>query len=74
MENLMTIADVAEKMSLTEWAIRRYVQQKTIPYLKIGAAVRFLPSEVEEWIKANRKPQKPKATKKTGLPYGREDV
>lgn len=64
MENLMTIADVAEKMNLTEAAIRRYVLKKTIPYFKVGAAVRFLPSEVEEWFKANRKPPKAKAVKK----------
>lgn len=64
MENLMTIADVAEKMSLTESAIRKFVQQKTIPYLKVGAAVRFLPSEVEEWLKTRRKMLMPKATKK----------
>ena len=54
MESLMTIADVAEKMNLTEAAIRKFVLLKTIPFVKVGATVRFIPSDVEEWIKERR--------------------
>ena len=63
MESLMTIADVAEKMNLTEAAIRKFVLLKTIPFVKVGAAVRFIPSEVEDWIKEQRE-AKPENNKK----------
>ena len=55
METLMTIADLAEKMRLSEATIRKYVLEKSVPYLKIGAAVRFLPSEIEKWVEARKK-------------------
>ena len=54
MDTLMTIADVAEKMQLTEAAIRKFILQKTVPYIKIGGSIRFNPSEIEEWIKTYR--------------------
>ena len=54
MDTLMTIADVAEKMQLTEAAIRKFILQKTVPYIKIGGSIRFNPSEIEEWIKNYR--------------------
>ena len=55
METLMTIADVVEKTQFTEAAIRKFVSKETIPYHKLGAAIRFRPSEIEEWINANYK-------------------
>ena len=54
MDTLMTITDVAEKMQLTEAAIRKFILQKTVPYIKIGGSIRFNPSEIEEWIKTYR--------------------
>ena len=65
METLMTIADVAEKLQLTEATIRKYVLAKVIPYIKIGAAIRFRPSEIEEWINDNQK-SIPQSVKKPG--------
>ena len=56
METLMTIADLAEKMRLTESTIRSYVLHKRVPYVKIGAAIRFSPTEIEEWLKSKVKP------------------
>ena len=55
METLMTIADLAEKMRLTESTIRKYVLEKSVPYIKIGAAVRFRPTEIEQWMDAKKK-------------------
>ena len=65
METLMTIKEVAETVKLTVAGVRKLILKKGIPYFKVGAAIRFRPSEIEEWIekrretlilKANRKP------------------
>jgi excisionase family DNA binding protein len=53
METLMTVGEVAGVTKLTVATLRKYVLRKTIPFVKIGAAVRFKPSEIEKWI--NRK-------------------
>jgi hypothetical protein len=47
METYLTIAGLVK---LSEQTIRRYVLNRTIPYLKIYKAVRFRPSEIETWI------------------------
>jgi excisionase family DNA binding protein len=53
METLMTVSDVAGITKLAVATVRKYVLRKTIPFVKIGTAVRFRPSEIEGWI--NRK-------------------
>ena len=63
METLMTIADLAERMQITESVIRKHILKKVVPYIKIGAAIRFVPSEIEEWIKTGCKRGKPIADK-----------
>ena len=53
MENLMAVREVAQKLCLTEAAIRNYVLKKKIPCYKIGGAVRFGKQEIEEWVKSD---------------------
>jgi excisionase family DNA binding protein len=50
METLMTVDEVAGITKLAAATVRKYVLRKTIPFVKIGAAVRFKPSEIEKWI------------------------
>jgi len=50
MEVYLTIEEMALMLKLSEQTIRRYVFNKTIPYRKIGKAVRFRLSEIEKWI------------------------
>jgi excisionase family DNA binding protein len=52
METLLTIAEVAEAVKLSEQTIRRYVLQRTIPFHKVIKAIRFRPSEIEAWVSA----------------------
>ena len=54
METLMTIRDVAEKVRLTVAGVRKLILKKDIPYFKVGAAIRFRPSEIEEWMEKRR--------------------
>jgi excisionase family DNA binding protein len=50
MENLLTVKELAAVLKLTEQTIQRYVLRKEIPYRKIMRAVRFRPSEIDQWI------------------------
>jgi excisionase family DNA binding protein len=42
--------ELAAALKLTEQTIQRYVLRKEIPYHKIMRAVRFRPSEINQWI------------------------
>jgi len=51
---LLTIDDVADRLSTTERHIRRLVFERRIPYRKIGRFVRFHPDDLTEYIAAQR--------------------
>jgi excisionase family DNA binding protein len=51
---LLDIADVAERLNVTERFVRRLVFERRIPFLKVGHFVRFEPADVERWITATR--------------------
>ncbi len=48
---LMDIPTVAEHLGVTDRFVRRLVEERRIPFLKIGKYVRFDPREVERWMK-----------------------
>jgi excisionase family DNA binding protein len=50
MESLLNIFDVSEITKIKVATLRKYVLRGTIPFRKLGAAVRFKPSEIEAWI------------------------
>ena len=50
METLLTVEEVTGLLKMAEQTIRRYVLKRSIPFRKIGKAVRFRPSEVERWV------------------------
>jgi excisionase family DNA binding protein len=60
----MNITELAEVMKLKETTIRKYVLENSIPFIKIGAAVRFRPSEIEQWIEARKRNSHLTAVKK----------
>jgi predicted DNA-binding transcriptional regulator AlpA len=49
-EELLDVNDVARITKLSVAAIRKFVLQRQIPYHKLLKAVRFRPSEVDDWI------------------------
>jgi excisionase family DNA binding protein len=49
-ETLLTIAELAKALKLAEQTIRRWVFRREIPFLKIGKAVRFRPSDITKWV------------------------
>ena len=43
---LLTVNQVAKACNVSHRTVDNWIKRKTIPYLKIGASVRFKPSEV----------------------------
>lgn len=54
LEPLLTVADVASILQVSEETIRKYVRMEVIPYVKLTpgrmSAVRFREESLEEWI------------------------
>jgi excisionase family DNA binding protein len=53
---LLDVAEVAEVLKTTPRHVRRLVEERRIPYLKVGRFVRFDPDDVEIWLAAHRVP------------------
>ena len=50
----MDVAQVAARLSTSVFHIRRLVQERRIPYLKVGGLVRFDPTDVDTWLASHR--------------------
>ena len=53
-DGLLDIDGLADRLGVGERFVRRMVEERRIPYLKIGRLVRFDIGEVEEWIGSKR--------------------
>ena len=53
-EGLLDIDGLASMLGVSERFVRRLVEERRIPFLKIGRHVRFEPAEVESWIRSSR--------------------
>jgi excisionase family DNA binding protein len=51
---LLDVAGLAARLGVTVRFVRRLVEERRVPYVKVGRLVRFDPAEVEGWIVANR--------------------
>lgn len=49
-ERLLTVEEVAAWLRISKRTVRQWVLDEYIPFLKIGALVRFAPSSVREWL------------------------
>lgn len=55
--DLIDVETLARHLGVTVHHIRRLVQERRIPYLKVGVFVRFDPQEVESWLEERRVPE-----------------
>ncbi len=53
-ETLLNVGQVAGMLGLSAATIRKWVLARHIPYRKVGKAVRFSASEIQEWLKNRR--------------------
>ena len=52
-QQLLTVPEVADLLGTTESHVKRLYYQRRLTYVKVGARVRFRPSDVEAFIKSN---------------------
>lgn len=50
---LFTYAEAAERLTVSEKTLRRYVMQKKIRHRKIGRFVRFTPEDLTTFVEAS---------------------
>jgi excisionase family DNA binding protein len=51
---LLDVNLLARRLGVSERFIRRLVDERRVPFLKIGKFVRFDPAEIDEWIEGQR--------------------
>lgn len=52
--SLLDVAELAERLRVTERFVRRLVDERRIPFLKVGKFIRFDPEEISKWIDDKR--------------------
>ena len=55
---LLDIAALAQRLGVTERFVRRLVDERRIPFLKIGKFIRFDPADIAAWIDQQRVEQR----------------
>lgn len=53
MDEYITIDELARKLNVSRGYLYNLCYQGKIPHRKIGRLVRFVPSEIEDWIDSN---------------------
>jgi excisionase family DNA binding protein len=53
-EPLLDIDGLATRLGVGARFVRRPVEERRVPFVKVGRLVRFDPVEVEAWIRASR--------------------
>jgi excisionase family DNA binding protein len=54
LESLLDVEGLARRLGVSVRFVRRLVEERRIPYVKVGRFVRFDPVDVERWIDAAR--------------------
>jgi excisionase family DNA binding protein len=51
---LLDVNLLARRLGVSERFVRRLVDERRVPFFKIGKFVRFDPAEIDEWIQGQR--------------------
>jgi len=49
---LINVKQLSESTGLSVFTLYSWINQKRIPYVKVGRLVRFEPKKIEKWIEA----------------------
>jgi excisionase family DNA binding protein len=52
MEKLLTAEEFAELAQIKTHSAYRYAREGKVPHVRIGNKLRFVPSQIQEWIRA----------------------
>lgn len=53
---LLTITELADRLGTRVRHVRRLVQERRVPYVKVGKLVRFDSTEISDWLDETRHP------------------
>jgi excisionase family DNA binding protein len=53
---LLTMDQLAENLCVTPRHVRRLVDERRVPFLRVGRFIRFDPAEIAEWLDSRRVP------------------
>ena len=53
---LMTMDQLAERLGVTQRHVRRLVEERRVPFLRVGRFIRFDPAEIADWLDRSRVP------------------
>ena len=60
-KGLLTVAEAAERLRISEYTLRGWISQRRIPYVKIGRRTLFNPADLDTLIKDSTvEPRKPR--------------
>ena len=48
--------ELAERLGVTRRHVRRLVDERRVPFLRVGRFIRFDPAEIADWLNCNRVP------------------
>lgn len=51
---LLDIAQAAQRLSVTTRFVRRLVDERRVPFYKVGKFIRFDPDDLDEWVRRCR--------------------
>lgn len=57
-QRLLTVQDAAQLLAVSVSTVYGWVWQRKIPFVKVGRALRFDLTDLEEFIEANRTPSR----------------
>lgn len=58
MDNILTPAEVAEKLKMSKAKIYLLIQRKELPHIRIGKNVRVWESDLKKWLDKQTEPAK----------------
>ena len=54
---LLTMDQLAERLGVTRRHVRRLVDERRVPFLRVGRFIRFDQAEIADWLNCNRVPR-----------------
>jgi excisionase family DNA binding protein len=54
---LLTMEQLADRLGVTRRHVRRLVDERRVPFLRVGRFIRFDRAQIAEWLDSNRVPK-----------------
>jgi excisionase family DNA binding protein len=51
---LIDVADLAERLCVSERFVRRLIAERRVPFFKVGKFIRFDSNDIDQWIQNHR--------------------